>query len=549
MGRLRFCLEFPVFRFLFSVFCFLFLSPVASGDTYPRQPGIDIIHYVFRLSLMPGDKHDIAGETTVTVRMNAADVREVMLDLTSAASGKGMTVTAVTSDGQPLKYSHAVDRLAITLPQPAKAGDERSITVTYQGVPASGLEFINNLHGEPTIFSDNWPNHARQWLPTVDHPYDKATGELVVTTGAQYQVVSNGVLIAETDLGNGLRVTHWKQSVPIASWLYALGVARFTSHHAGSAAGVPLQTWVFPADRKTGEALFEDLSRRAMTYFHERIGPYSYEKLANVQAAGVSGGMELATAIFYGDKEVAEGRAPVVHEIAHQWFGDSVTERDWDDVWLSEGFATYFALLFTEHDEGRDAFVEGLSRSRAQVLQLDKKLPDTPIIHRNLADMKQVLNQLVYQKGGWTLHMLRFLVGDEAFWRGIRSYYGRYQNQIASTDDLRACMEQASKMDLKWFFDQWLTRPGVPQIEGEWSYDAAKKEVIIMLRQTQPSGTYRLLLELGVINPDGKMDAQKVEFDQKTKRFTIASDTAPKDVRLDPATWLLYEPGPFARAR
>src|SRR4029453_2363263 len=194
-----------------------------------------------------------------------------------------------------------------------------------------------------------------------------------------------------------------------------IGVAKFDVHHAGLVQNVPLQTWVFPEDRDTGRAVFEDTSRRALDFFSERIGPFPYEKLANVQAAGYSGGMENATTIFYGEKGVAAGGAPVVHEIAHQWFGNSVTERDWDDVWLSEGFATYFALLFTEQFEGRDAFVEGLKRSRAQVLQLEQKLPDTPVIHRNLADMTKVLNNLVYQKGGWTLHMLRNEVGTDKF--------------------------------------------------------------------------------------------------------------------------------------
>ena len=144
----------------------------------------------------------------------------------------------------------------------------------------------------------------------------------------------------------------------------------------------------------------------------------------------------------------------MVHEIAHQWWGNSVTERDWDDVWLSEGFATYFDSLFVEHDEGRDAFAERMKRSRAEILQLEQKLPDTPIVHRNLSDMSKVLNGLVYQKGGWTLHMLRDQIGDLAFWNGIRDYYRRFQNQNASTDDLRAAMEDAADLHLKWFFDQ-----------------------------------------------------------------------------------------------
>ena len=176
----------------------------------------------------------------------------------------------------------------------------------------------------------------------------------------------------------------------------------------------------------------------------------------------------------------------MVHEIAHQWFGDSVTERDWDDVWLSEGFATYFALLFTEHDEGRDAFAHELQRSRATVLQLEQKLPDTPVVHRNLADMTKVLNNLVYQKGGWVLHMLRQEVGNEHFGTAIREYYRRYRDANASTADLRAVFEQVSGKPLDWFFTQWLNRPGAPKLEGSWRYDAARKQVEITLTQSQP---------------------------------------------------------------
>jgi aminopeptidase N len=135
--------------------------------------------------------------------------------------------------------------------------------------------------------------------------------------------------------------------VPIASWLYALSAAPFSVHHAGAVHGIPLQTWVFPENRETGRALFEETTRGAMTFFVDRIGPYAHEKLANVQAAGLGGGVEYASAIFYGEKGVTGGRGPVVHEVAHQWWGNAVTEDDWDDIWLSEGFATYDAGSFT----------------------------------------------------------------------------------------------------------------------------------------------------------------------------------------------------------
>ena len=534
----------------------LVCSVSVGADTYPRQPGIDVLHYVFRLGLSD-HAADITGEATITVKFLRDAVAGMDLDLTSLSAGQGMTVQSVRR-GAPtdipgtradnIVFTHTNHKLHVVLPPMSRAGQELTFTVRYRGTPAAGLRIGSNMHGERAFFGENWPNLVRNWLPMVDHPYDKATGEFIITAPHHYQVVANGLLIEELDLPSNERRTHWKQSVPIASWLYTVAVARFSSHYAGAVDGIPIQTWVFPQDREAGQMLFEDLSRRALQFFIATVGPYPYEKLANVQATGFTGGTEYASAIFYGEKGVSSGRGPVVHEIAHQWFGNSVTERDWDDVWLSEGFATYFALLFTEHDEGRDAFVEGLKRARAQVLQVEQKLPDTPVIHRNLADMSKVLNNLVYQKGGWVLHMLRQEVGTANFWKAIREYYRRYRDSNASTLDLREVFEQVSGKELGWFFAQWLNRPGVPRIEGSWRYDAVKKAVEVTVAQTQTAPAFRVTLDVGIVSKTGELPrVESVEWNAKQGTYTFAADAPPAEVLLDPNTRLLMEPGPWSR--
>jgi aminopeptidase N len=525
----------------------LALAWPAAADVYPRQPGVDALHYVFRLSLTD-QSDEISGEASVQLRLLASDAREAFLDLATAADGKGMQVQSASCAGQPVAFSHAGDRLRLPLPHAAKAGDVVTFTIAYRGVPRDGLRFVRNIHGERTVFSENWPDKARAWLPMIDHPYDKATGELIVTAPAQYQAVSNGLLLEELDLPGGLRRTHWRQSVPIASWLFALGVARFAVNHVGSVAGVPLQSWVFPQDRDKGYPLFEPLSRSALVFLAANVGAYPYEKLANVQAAGMGGGTEHASAIFYGEKNVADGRVPVVHEIAHQWFGDSVTERDWDDVWLSEGFATYFTLLHTEKADGREAFVAGLLRSRETVLKLEQSLPDTPVVHRNLADMRRVLNGLVYQKGGWTLHMLRGLIGDAAFWTGIRAYYSRYREKNASSDEFRAVMEEASGKPLDRFFQQWLHRAGVPKLSGSWRYDAATRQLSLRLAQGQAGEPYRLPLQVG-IREGTATRIEKVELTAREETFRLPTQREPADVVLDPETWLLFEGGKVTKEK
>lgn len=232
------------------------LAAPAAADTYPRQPGIDAWHYVFRLTLSDTSP-EIQGDATVDLLVTKDGVADAFLDLASAAGGKGMTVTSVTIDGRSVSFVHRDNRLALPLPQPARAGRHVRFTIAYHGAPANGLRLIPNKYGEWCAFSENWPNRAREWLPMIDHPYDKATSEFIVTAPSKYQVVANGLLQETRDLGDGRRRTHWKQSVPIASWLNAVGVEQFDVHHVGMVKDVELQTWVAHQDALAGRTYFE----------------------------------------------------------------------------------------------------------------------------------------------------------------------------------------------------------------------------------------------------------------------------------------------------
>ena len=521
---------------LLTVFC----VAAAFADTYQRQPGVDALHYTFRLTLSD-TTNEIEGEATIDVRFIQNQVNELILDLTSATTdGKGMTVISAS-----VPYTHVDNRLRLAVNPAAHSGDRRQFTVRYHGIPGGGLRIIPNKYKERVFFSENWPNNARQWLPTIDHPYDKATSEFIVTAPGQYQVIANGLLVEQIDLGNGLRLTHWKQSIPIASWLNAIGVAQFAVHYAEPVKQtIPLETWVYHQDQAIGPAWFEPTARAALEFFSDYIGPYSYEKLANVEAAGINGGTEHASSIFYGETRILQrpGTELIAHEIAHQWFGNAVTEKDWDDVWLSEGFATYFTLLFTEHSQGRDAFVSGLQRSRQQIFTLNQSHPEFTVLSKNLDDMKLVTNGIVYQKGAWSLHMLRKLMGDDKFRAGISEYYQRYRNGNASTDDFRKVMEELSGLPLEWFFVQWLERTGVPVLQGTWSYDAGTHKVRIALEQTQEGAAYRVPLEVGIA---GKTES--VDLELKKQVFEFSVDEEPPAVVLDPGTWALVRVQKFEK--
>ena len=333
--------------------------------------------------------------------------------------------------------------------------------------------------------------------------------------------------------------------VTLDDWEQVMRIAPFASRHFATAAGVPLQTWVFPQDRDNGILTFEEPMRKAIEFFSSHIGPYPYEKLAGVQAAGGGGGMENASAIFYGEAGVTNRPATglVAHEIAHQWFGDSVTEKDWDDAWLSEGFATYFASLDTEFYEGRDAFLAAMRRSRTNIFAMEKRTPGIAVVHDNLPEIQngRAPVGIVYQKGGWTLHMLRGVIGTEKFWAGIREYYRRYRDSNASTADFRRVMEEASGDDLGWFFQQWLYRPGSPVVDGTWKYNPASQKVEIELTQTQAGDPYRLPLEISVTVPGAPPAIHRLEFTAKSQKFEIPAAKDPSSVDLDPNTWVLMD--------
>ncbi len=517
-------------------------------DTYPKNPAIDALHYAFRIEL--SDTTDaITGALTLDLRFLQPSVQQVRLDLiNTTAAGKGMRVARVKWNGADVPYRHANDALLIPLPTPAVAQQRVQVVVEYAGTPATGLLIGRNKHGDRTFFSDNWPNRARHWLPTIDHPSDKATSEFIVTAPSHYQVVSNGLQVEATDLPGGRRRTHWRNGVPIAPWLYVLGAARFAMQRVDTFDGKPIETWVYPQDRDAGFLDFASPTKQVLAFYSDYVGPYAYERLANIQASSVAGGMESASAILYNESAVTGTRSVrwrnvVIHEIAHQWFGNAVTEADWDDVWLSEGFATYFTLLYIEHAYGREEFVRGLEASARTVRTFAEKNPGYTIIHQNLDRMEDVTSSHTYQKGSWILHMLRGVVGDEAFQRGIRSYYQRHFNANATTADFRRAMEEAAGRDLGWFFDQWLYKPGNLKIAGQWSFDAAAKQLRIRLDQTQADGSrFTMPIEIGV-RGRGQTTAtmHRVQLDAISNSFSITVPTEPETVLLDPQHWVLME--------
>ena len=527
----------------------LFVVPLISkADTYPINKNIDIKHYVFKLSLSDAD-NEITGTTLVTINFKEAGMKNFRLDFinkTSARKDKGMVVDAVSINNAAVDYIHGNDELIISLPAPSTKNQTLTFTIQYHGIPYDGLRIGATKLGDRSFFNENWPNRGRHWLPIVDHPHDKATSEFIVKAPSHYKVVSNGLLLEESELGNSTRLTHWKQSVPVSSWLFVLGVADFAVKYVDEFRGKSIQTWVYAKNREAGFYDFDEPTKKVLEFYSNYVGPYAYEKLANIQTPSVNGGMETSSAIFYGEdlvtgKRDERTRNVVIHEIAHQWFGNAITETTWDDAWLSEGFATFFTLLFIENEYGKEEYTKGIIKARKSVYDMSVKMPDFSIVSNRTAEKEDVTSGITYQKGAWVIHMLRNLIGEKNFKKGIQNYYAKYFNANTTTSEFRAEMEKVSGMDLKLFFKQWLYQPINPTINAKWKYDASTKQLTVQLEQTQKF-LYNVPVEIGYYKKGANTPTiLTMNLKQKDQLFSFSLATAPEKLELDPRALLLND--------
>ncbi|RYU89249.1 M1 family peptidase [Mucilaginibacter terrigena] len=518
-----------------KILTLLFFVPLMAGLSARAQaPGatIDVQHYRFAITLNDAD-NIIKGQATVTAKF-LRTTKQFELDLAGQNNdGKGMLVTALKEQGRPVKFTQDSDKLIINTK--SIAGTVHSYVITYRGIPTDGLIISTNLHKRRTFFGDNWATRARNWLPCVDHPADKASVEFLVTAPAHYKVVANGLKIAEKVLPGNKKLTHWSETAKLPTKVMVIGVADFAVANAGNPGGTPVYTYVFPEDKEAGFKSYA-VATKILPWFVKRIGPFPYKKLANVQSKTVFGGMENAGAIFYYEKSVYDFKGMeslMAHEIAHQWFGDATSEKNWWHVWLSEGFATYMTNLYLEGTYGADTLKSRLEADRKTIFGFEKRYLAPVVDSAFKGPMINMLNDNAYQKGGWVLHMLRRKIGNEAFWKGVANYYKQYNGGNANTNDLRLIMEKAGGTDLKQFFNQWLRTAGHPQLKITRDYNATDKTVAIHINQLQEK-PYQFTLELLV---DGKL--YKTEVKDAVTTFSVPVASAAPEIKIDPNVNLL----------
>lgn len=502
---------------------------LATGSTAMAQDArADVQHY--NISLTLSDQTDkISAVTAITVRFTQ-DVPELSLDLVGrSAKDTGMAVSAVTEGKVKVPFKQNSESVRLTVH--AKKGETHTYRIAYSGIPANGMIISTNMFGKRTFFTDNWPNRAHYWVPSIDHPSDKASVEFTVVAPAHYTVVANGLKKEETILPGQLKRTRYAETVVLPTKVFAVGAADFAVDHSGDVKGIPVYSYVFPENKVQG---FQDYAKAVeiLQFFIDKIGPYAYTKLANVQSKTMFGGMENAGTIFYEEESIGKQSVEelIAHEVAHQWFGDAVTETSWEHVWLSEGFATYMTLVYLEHKYGIDTLHGELRDDRKKIIGFAARR-HTPVVDTSRqGGYMQLLNANSYQKGSWVLHMLRRKLGDDTFWKGMRAYFAAYNGRNANTLDFKREMEKVSGQDLTSFFQQWLYTPGVPVL----SVRKGTEPYTMVIEQKQDD-LFTFPLEYRAA---GSAELQRITIKD---RVTVVRIPGAEQIQIDPEVNLLIK--------
>jgi aminopeptidase N len=515
---------------------------------YAQNKAIDVQHYRFEISLNDSNNviHGNAGIDFIA-KQSAPMVYFDLVGINDS-TGKGMKITSVSEGGTILKFKQEPDQVNIYFDSPLSLDEPKNISISYEGVPSDGLIIDTNKFARRTFFADNWPNRAHNWIPCNDHPLDKASVEFIVIAPDHYQVISNGILVEESNLRNHLKLTHWKEDLVLPTKVMVIGVADFAVQLGSTINSIPITSWVFPENRDSGFAQYA-VSKNILPFYENYIGPYPYKKLANVQSKTMFGGMENAGNIFYYENSVAMDAFQLrhqrsieelfAHETAHQWFGDEASEVDWPHVWLSEGFATYMTHLYMEYRYGTDSLKKRMKHDRDEVIAFYKRRK-TPVVDTSSRNnLMQLLNDNSYQKGSWVLHMLRGKLGDEVFEKGIQTYYAAYKGKNASTDDLMRVMEKVSRQNLQLFFKEWLYVAGQPVLQGKWKYDLNKKILGITIRQTQDF-MFQFPLQIA-IQGGSQIIFKTIDFNNRIINISVPLGFKPQSILLDPNINLLFE--------
>ena len=522
------------------------------GDTphYARDRLVDVQHIKLQIAIDPEAKR-IEG----TVRTTFAPINDGVA--TVEFDAVEMEISSVEIQGRRNKpsYSYEGERLRIQLGR-RKAGERITTIVRYSASPRRGLYFVGPDEGYPDkplqVWSQGQDEDSRHWFPCVDFPNEMATSELVVTVPKPLTAVSNGRLVRVSERGRK-RTFHWRQEQPHVAYLISVAAADF-AEITDEVDGVPLQYYV-PKGREADGKRALGRTPAMVRFFSEVIGePYPYAKYAQVVVSDfIFGGMENVSATTLTDSVLQDRRAHpdfadagdglVAHELAHQWFGDLLTCRDWAHGWLNEGFATYFDALFAERNRGVPAMRNEMRINAESYMREDAQRYRRPIVNNVYNEPIDLFDRQFYEKGAWVLHMLRFELGDTLFWKTIRHYVAKHKGGNVTTPDFQRAIEEATGRNLDAFFDQWVYGAGHPKLTVAFEWDDTAKQAKLSVKQTQSTehNTAEVFHAPVLVDFTSEKASQsfRIRLTEREQSFYFPLSDRPKMVRFDVGGWLL----------
>jgi aminopeptidase N len=541
----RTCVAFVLLAAVLSLF--IVTVRVQADEAYARTRDYDLQHsrIAFRFDL---EQKKVLGDVTHSLSVLRDGISKISFDST------GLTIQNVTVNKAAAKFETTADKLIVHLSSAAKAGEKFEVAIRYEGKPTKGMYFILPDKDYPDrpkqIWTQGESEDTHYYLPTYDYPNDRLTTETILTVAASWITVSNGKLISVSDAGKGLKTWTWRESVPSSTYLLTVVAGEF-DEVKDSWRGMPV-TYYAPKGR--GDRLTVNYSRTPamIDLFSKKLGvDYPWEKYAQVMVDDfVAGGMENSSATTNTSNSLNHPKIAaelftdedglISHELGHQWFGDLVTCKDWGDVWLNEGFATFMENLWMEGHYGKDqADYERWDGARQWFGQ--GNLFNKPIVRHDFDDSSE-FDGNAYTKGGWVLHMLRHELGEDAFYRGLKHYLEVNRGKNVVTADLAKAMEESSHTNVDQFFSQWLYGAGAPKFDLSYSYDNDKHQVTLTVKQTQKVegrvSIFRAPVDVEISTASGPK-LYPITVSKAEEIFTFPSDSAPLMLLFDKGGHLL----------
>ncbi len=517
---------------------------------YARDRDFDVQHVKLELTVEP-EKKKLEGAVHVTLSPIIDNVTRLEFDTVD------LDIEDVKlSLGKISSFENTGRKLIINLDKALKMSENLTVSIRYSAEPRRGLYFIGPDKYYPDRPIQAWTQgedeDSRYWFPCYDYPNDRATSEMIATVPSKYTVISNGVLVeTKEEKAKETKTCRWKQDIPHSSYLTSLVVGEF-SLVKEKVDDVELQYYVPKGREEDAKRSFEK-TPKMIRFFGDYFGvKYPYPKYAQVTVSDfIFGGMENISATTLTERTLHDRRAHldfssddlVSHELAHQWWGDLITCRDWSHGWLNEGFATYSETLFKEEDLGKDEASHFIMREFDTYVEEDSERYRRPIVSRTYIDPTDLFDRHLYQKGGLVLHTLRYYLGEELFQKGLRNYANTFREKVVETSDFRRAMEEATGRSLEGFFDQWVHHGGHPEFKVSYDWDDNAMIAKISVSQTQNGNgetplVFQTPVDVSFTFAKG-VQTRRVMVTQRDETFYISLPERPRDVEFDPGNWVL----------